>query len=215
MRTHLFFKSILSLSICLLIFSCKKNSTLKQTVLSLQPNASTSKEATISSVIPDENRSSKIFDIGGVAWTSGGNTNLTRTLLDFDLNSIPSGVKIDSAKLFLFGNPNNTIGANVAPNNLELYRITSNWNQNTVTWRNQPTFDLSNKVSLSSSIGKDYSDTQINITPLIQSYLDNKNQSFGFMIKLSNEVPYRLRIFASSKVSNSTLHPKLEIYYKK
>ncbi|RYU94060.1 DNRLRE domain-containing protein [Emticicia agri] len=179
-------------------------------VLVLQPNASSSKESTISSIIPDENRSANIKDIGGVTQI---NYNTTRTLLDFDLSSIPDGTPIDSARLYLFGNPNTTIGPNIAPNDLDIYRIITYWNQNTVTWHTQPSMDLSTKASLPSSPGNDYSSYVVDVTSLVQNYVNDKSNSFGFMLKLLNESPNRMLIFASSKVSNAQLHPKLVVYY--
>ena len=172
------------------------------------------KEATISSIIPNENRSSNILDIGGVTWTNSGNINITRTLLDFDLSYIKAGIKIDSAKLYLYGNPSTTIGSNVAPNVLDIHRITSNWEQNVVTWATQPNIDLSTKVSINSSSGNDFTSIVANVSTMLQQYLDNRSNSFGFMLKLANETPYRRMIFASSKSPDSALHPKLIVYYK-
>lgn len=180
-------------------------------VLVLQPDASSSEEATISSIIPDENRSANILDIGGVTQI---NYNTTRTLLDFDLSSIPNSAQIDSARLYLFGNPNTTIGPNIAPNDLDIYRVITTWQQNTVTWNTQPSIDLNAKASLPSSSGGDYSSYVVDVTSLIQNYVNDKSNSFGFMLKLFNESPNRMLIFASSKVSDTQLHPKLVIYYR-
>ncbi|MBA4854079.1 DNRLRE domain-containing protein [Emticicia sp. BO119] len=183
-------------------------------ILTLQPDASSSKEATISSIIPDENRSANILDIGGVAQTNSGTPNITRTLLDFNLSTLPQGTAIDSARLYLYGNPNTTIGSNISPNQLDIYRIVSNWQQNTVTWNIQPSIDLNTKSSLPSSSGGDYSSYIVDVTALVQNYVNDKNNSFGFMLKLFNESPYRRLIFASSKVVDTQLHPKLVIYYR-
>jgi hypothetical protein len=194
------------------IVPCPPNTCTSNCVvaLTLQPNASTSKEATISSIIPYENRSANILDIGGVTQI---NYNTTRTLLDFDLSSIPDGTVINSATLYLFGNPNTTIGPNIAPNDLGIYRITSNWQQNTVTWSNQPSFDYTTFAALPSSIGGDYSNYAVNVTTLIQNYLNDRNNSFGLLLKLFSESPNKMLIFASSKVPDSNLHPKLVINY--
>ncbi|RYU94059.1 DNRLRE domain-containing protein [Emticicia agri] len=181
--------------------------------LQLQPNKTFSKEATISSYIPDENRSSSILDIGGVTQTNSGIPNITRTLLDFDLTNITQGTEIKRAELHLYGHPNTTIGVNMPPNELEIYRITSSWDQNTVTWSTQPTFDSNVKVTLSSST-EDYANYIVDITSLVQNYLNDKSNSFGFILKLVDETPYRRLIFASSKSNNPSMYPKLIIYKK-
>ncbi|GAB3521746.1 DNRLRE domain-containing protein [Emticicia fontis] len=180
-------------------------------ILTLQPNSSSSKESTISSIIPNENRSANILDIGGVTQI---NYNTTRTLLDFDLSSIPQGTIIDNATLYLFGNPNTTIGPNIAPNDLGIYRITSNWQQNTVTWNTQPSFDYTAFATLPSSAGGDYSNYVVDVTNLIQNYVNDKSNSFGLMLKLFSESPNKMLIFASSKVSNAQLRPKLVVNYR-
>ncbi|WP_460474320.1 DNRLRE domain-containing protein [Emticicia fontis] len=213
-RTNLWIDSVCKAPMCVPYAIAKTvSNSICVNCLQLQPNKTFSKEATISSYIPNENRSSSILDIGGVAQTNNGSPNITRTLLDFDLTATPQGTQIKRAELYLYGHPSTPIGANQPPNELEIYRITGNWNQNTVTWNTQPAFDSGVKVALSSST-EDYATYKIDITPLVQNYFNNKSNSFGFILKLSNETPYRRLIFASSKSEDPQLYPKLVIYYK-
>jgi hypothetical protein len=53
----------------------------------------------------------------------------------------------------------------------------------------------------------------MDVTNLIQDVMADPSNSFGFLLKLKNETPYRLLAFASSDHPNESLHPKLEICY--
>jgi hypothetical protein len=69
---------------------------------------------------------------GGSGWCSDG-------LYRFDISSIPSGASIIRATFHLFYNK--WTSTNPAGRMLNVYRITSDWNEDTVTWNTAPTYN--------------------------------------------------------------------------
>ena len=191
--------------------------TLDCSMLILQPNGTDGKDAFISSNILEGGQgNSTEFNAG--AWTISGSPLSIRSLIDFDLNSLPVGASIQSAKLTLFNNPNSQNGyANgqhvheIGSNEAVLQRIISQWTED-AAWSNQPTTTSQNEVTLAQDTNS-YQDYVIDVTSLLQDALADPSNSFGFLLKLKNEAPYRLLAFASSDHPNASLHPKLEICY--
>lgn len=187
-----------------------------QNTLTLQPNASVGKDAFISSNVSTGQGNSTEFDAG--TWTISGNPLSIRSLIDFDLSSLPSGAIIQSAVLTLYNNPNSVNGyANgqhshvSGSNEAVLQRITSTWTED-VTWNNQPTTTTQNEVTLTQDTDP-YQDYVLDVTSLVLDCIANPSSSFGFLLKLKTEVPYRLLAFASSDHPDGSLHPKLVITY--
>ncbi|MEN9335597.1 MAG: hypothetical protein RLZZ500_584 [Bacteroidota bacterium] len=188
-----------------------------QTTLTLQPNATAGKDAFISSNVPTTGQgNSPELDAG--AWTISGSPLTLRGLIDFDLSSLPTGAIVQSATLTLYNNPSAVNGyANgqhvhvSGSNESVLQRITSNWNED-VAWNNQPTTTSQNEVTLPQDIDP-YQDYNLDVTNLILDEIANPNSSFGFLLKLKTESPYRILVFASSDHPNASLHPKLVITY--
>lgn len=83
--------------------------------------------------------------ITATAWTSSGSATTMRTLLRFNLASIPQNSVIQSATLYLYSNPAIT-NPNAADGNSQLSgsnafyleKVTATWTATTVTWNNQP-----------------------------------------------------------------------------
>lgn len=98
-------------------------------------------------------------------------------------------------------------------NAFSIYRIIQEWNENTVTWNNQPATTDSNKVIVPKSTAIDQSYINIDVTQLVQDIIDDPAQGHGFMIKLEDEVPYKLVVLASSDCTEAGKRPKLVIYY--
>lgn len=191
--------------------------------LTLQPG-SEGKDAYINSLFPNA--------IGGLsndfcvmAWTNSSNPVTVRSMIDFDLSAIPQGSTIKSAYLSLYNNPtsvNNsgkhsdyaTYGSIGADNATYLKRVTSNWDESTISWNTQPTTTSINQVLIPSStdIHQDY--PNIDVTKLIKDIYNNKSTSFGMMLQLRTEAYYRGLIFASGDNADPTKRPKLVINYQ-
>jgi len=72
------------------------------------------------------------FGVGGSSgWASQG-------LYKFDISSIPSGVSVLRATLYLFYNK--WTSTNPSGRYLNLYRVTSDWDEDTVTWNTVPSY---------------------------------------------------------------------------
>ena len=186
-----------------------------QTTIVLQPEGSEGKDAYIDSRLNENNYGNHI-DCPAIAWTNGGVPVDARSLLEFDLSVIPNGATINSAGLSLYSyvSPGNGSHSTESGSNAcVLNRITTPWDENTVTWESQPTSTDQNEVFLapSTSTIQDYLD--IDVTILVQDMIANPNTSYGFLLKLVTEEFYRSMIFASSDNPDSTLHPKLELTF--
>ncbi len=173
------------------------------------------KDALIDSRVPNVNYGNHP-DYLACTWTNGGALTTGRSLIDFELSSIPMGATINSAKLSLYsynslsnGSHSTQSGSNTAV----LKRVLTSWNENTVTWNNQPSTTSQNEITIQSSTNsiQDYLD--IDVTELVQDMIDNPNDSHGFLMQLMTEQIYRRLVFASSDNIDTNLHPKLEICY--
>lgn len=189
--------------------------TFSQT-LTLQPDATSGKDAFINSLQPTT-PGGITQDLSAIAWTNSGNAVTVRGLIQFDLSSIPQGSLVNSATLYLYHNPtsSNTSAQHQSlsgSNEGVIRRIITDWDENTVTWNTQPTITNINEVSIPESISatQDYT---LNVTALVQDMVSYPSSSFGFQIRLLSEQYYRSLIFSSSDNADASNHPKLVVNY--
>jgi hypothetical protein len=159
------------------------------------------------------------MDVPLISWTSGGNPLTIRSLLKFDLSSIPQTSTIESANLYLYSYPSpvpdgNLVDANVGSNNsVVLQRVTSNWTASTVTWFNQPAGTSQDQVLISHTPLTTL-DMNLDVTNVISTIVST-NSNYGFVMKLQNETPFTSRIFVSSHSPlPSSKYPKLVVVYR-
>jgi hypothetical protein len=155
-----------------------------------------------------------IEDVCATAWTRGAHLSLVRSLLYFNLGSISSAYDIVSAKLSLYFNPTSAEGQHsslTGSNAAVLQRITTYWQENTVTWNTQPQTDTLHQVFIDSSISPTQDYLNIDVTQLVKDMHANPNSSYGFLIRQQVEVNYRKLVFASSDYPVDSLHPRLEV----
>ena len=160
-------------------------------------------------------------DIYAGTWTyaaQGGGTGTGRTLLKFiGLDGMPDSATILSAKLSLYGIPvgtaapqGNSIGID---NSAWIKRVTTDWNPDSVTWNNQPTFVDTHEATIPASTSVWNNDAlDIDVTGLVNDLLDNNN--YGFAIVGKTEQIYRSMSFASCKVASAAKRPKLVVVYE-
>lgn len=183
----------------------------------IQPNAQEGKDAEIFSLNTygwDTTNFGSIADICATAWTKNGELSIVRSLFAFNLNTIPSNYYIVSAKLSLYHNPNSPEGqhSSLTGSNVSiLQRITSIWDENTVTWSNQPNISSTDTIILAASNSATQNFIDIDVTNLVIDMHANPNGNFGFMFSQQTEQSYRKLVFASSDHPIDSLHPKLEI----
>lgn len=147
-----------------------------------------------------------------------GGENNSRSLIAFDLSAYPVGTIINEATLDLYGRGAVGVGAvasvgNVGNNSCWLERVTSPWNDMTVTWNTSPTVTAVNAmvVSASSTSTQDY--LGVDVTQLVQDMINDPDNSFGFLIRLQIEDPSRGLFFCGGGFSDAAKRPRLNIKY--
>jgi hypothetical protein len=120
------------------------------------------------------------------------------------------------AYLSLYGKPSSLTApqGNAGSNSCYVQRVTSTWDEGTVTWNTQPTTTTANQVSLPGSNGVqfNYDVVDLNITSLLQDIINQPPASrYGIMVRLQTEATYRSIVFASSDYSNAAKRPKLRL----
>jgi hypothetical protein len=151
-------------------------------------------------------------------WTSNGYTDISRTMLDWDLSFIPSNATIVSADLSLYNDPNsasfNGEHSNLTgQNNSYIQRIIQSWEEYGVTWNTQPNTTVQNQLSVPASVSPHQDFLNLNVTALMQDMISNPGSNYGLMMQLVNESPYRDLVFASSENHTAARHPRLQICY--
>lgn len=184
----------------------------------LQPDGNAGKDAYIHSLQAGSNGTYENYGnhpcIAAVTWYSGSATNKARSLFQFNLSSIPSNATIIEAKLSLYHNSGYPgIIGHSGLNESYIRRITSNWQENTVTWANQPPTTAQNQVILAHSSTNNQNYLNIDVKNLVQDHINFPASSFGFLMQLVTEIGDRSMKFCSSDHTTSTLRPKIEIIY--
>jgi hypothetical protein len=196
-------------------------SQLAQTEMTFKPDACRGKDTRVQTVSGTPAIAATNYgttdQLVSAAWTFSGSVGYLRTLLDFtDLQSIPQGTVVTYAYLSLYGVPSSaaiSLGS-YGSNACYVQRVTSSWDESTVTWNSQPTTTTANQVTLtgSGSVQWNYHVIDLNITALVQDIINlPPAQRNGFCIRLQTESYYRSMLFASSDYSDATKHPRLRI----
>ena len=214
---------LISLTVLFLFSTCNSNdevvsttNPLVQHTIVLQPDSSAGKDAEVSSYYPDNNYG-KYYTLHPYSWTIYGASSVVRGLIQFDLSSIPNDATIDSAfisfyyawdSLFTFGTDH------YGDNYMLLQRVTEPWDEHKITWNNQPNIDTRHTVWIDKFTDpqQDYKD--IEVTLLVRDILAG-NKNYGFMLRMADEVPYKITLIASSDYPDASKHPKLVVYYTK
>jgi RHS repeat-associated protein len=179
------------------------------------------KDAKVNSLMANRNTNfgtNQYFDAS--SWTTKGAFSNERSLIQFDVSSIPSNAVIESASLYLYGSNHSQSSTN--GNACYLKMLTSYWDEEFVTWNNQPltTLDSLQKLAISDSViavpasflpNQNYT---IDIKKFVEYWVKGKIENLGLQLKLQNENPaYNILNFYSSDYSNASLRPKVVIVY--
>ena len=156
-------------------------------------------------------------DLSACTWTKGGVRVDVRSIVQFDLGSIPSNATIVSAKLTLYSTPDplegNLVDANSgADNSMYISKVASAWDPVTANWTNQPLFSISNEVLVPHTDLPFFDLVDIDVKDLVSSMVSGPN--YGFMIRLQHEDMYTCRQFCSSFNADVTRQPKLDVVYQ-
>ena len=100
-------------------------------------------------------------------------------LCKFDISSIPSGTQINSAILKIFYYQ--YLDTNPTGRDLTLYRITSNWNEDSVTWNTRPNLaaEITDSYIVPSSPGIWM---EWDVTVDVQDFIDEVQENYGWQI---------------------------------
>ena len=130
------------------------------------------------------------------------------------LSSFNPNTSIASAQLLLYPHPTNRTnvrhsdrsGSNAAT----IHRLLSTWDETTVTWNTAPNFDPAVWGNIPQTTQFD-ANHAIDVTSLVQSWVDGTVPNFGMLIKLQTEQRFRSLGWASSRSTNEDLWPVLVI----
>lgn len=163
-----------------------------------------------------------------MAWTANGIFYEVRSLIRFtELSQIPSTSTILTAKLFLYGidegsvhmpegnsyysgSPYNQYG----PNDAYVRRVTSSWDESSVTWNTIPSFTSAGQGYIPPSTTQWNYNASADVTAIVKKLVRNPSQNYGFMLSLINEDIYHSMGFYSSEYSIAKKRPKLVVVFK-
>lgn len=161
-----------------------------------------------------------------MAWTTSGCPMTTRFLLGFqglsDTSIIPATASILSAKLYLYGipsTPTGDYGNSIYPGSpYSIYGQNQGWLYElgspfyaTTCWNTQPTILHNDSLSIPVSNLQWGGNDTIDVTAMVADMMVSGN--YGFEFRMDTEVKYRERLFASSRYSDTNLHPMLIVVY--
>ena len=148
------------------------------------------------------------------AWTANSNGSPEhdwRSIIEFEeLKNIQSGV-VNSAVLVLYAYPNYPYsnGGQAETNTSEVYRVIEPWEEDQVSWVTQPNVDLNGVVEIPQN--NNYNLIEVDVTDMVQTMIDNPDNSFGFLLRQKDENPYGSMSFASSDYPSYSRAPELII----
>jgi hypothetical protein len=158
----------------------------------------------IKSQYPDYNFASDPYLRTG-NWTGSDPSGIMYSYLKFKNMPAVPGSKIIAAKMVIYSDNVGTGAMNV-----EMHRITTDWDYTTVKWNKRPVWDdaVESKITVTNNTGWFSWD----ITSLIKRMVDNSVPNYGIFMKKDDSASPTIRKFNSP--SNSTNPPFLEVTYK-
>ena len=200
------------------VMLCLTTSLSAQVTFTLQPDADAGNDALLTSLPTQADRNfADNAQFLATAWTAAGEPLTVRSVVKFDLAEVPAGATITSARLSLYAWDMTTgsgpHSAQSGSNGCLIQRVTTDWDEETVTWNNQPSSTTQNQASIpaSEAPGQDYED--IDVTALVQDMVDDPTGSFGFLLRLETEEMFRRMNFLTSDAAVAERRPKLTVTY--
>jgi hypothetical protein len=180
---------------------------------------SVKQDAFVHSANPDYNTTNygKNEQLPADNWTFSGIPGNLYSLIQFDLASIPTNRKIEKVILSLKAWGLETgVGPHSAltkSNDFAFYKITSPWDENTVTWLNRPSYStgMSSNQLGTTDPNKDYN--EIDLTELTKDMLATQN--YGYLMRLLSDEYYAKVNFCSSNHQDINKRPELTIVLSK
>jgi len=167
----------------------------------LQPGPDEGKDADVNSKSSNTNNNSWYVNVGGMV------DKTVRSYLQFDLSTIPPEIVVTDAILWLY----QFISAGSGDFSIGLYRVTGEWEEETLTWNNQPdsSFEVEDTLIIPYSI---YGWRYWHISNLVQGWLEGARENYGMLLKAVNEGLINAGAgFYASETTDASKRPKLEI----
>jgi hypothetical protein len=174
--------------------------------LTLQPGSAEGKDSMVVTQIPDTNyENNQYFSLGNLSVSI-----IVRAHLQFDISILPTDAVIVNADLKLY--QYQTIGTEGFV--IGLHQVTESWEENMITWNNQPDYLPSPESTITVTVGA-LTWLSWDITDLLQGWLDGSITNYGVVLKDTDEPlgDTFIRCYSSDYPANPTLRPKLEITY--
>lgn len=130
----------------------------------------------------------------------------SKALIKFDLSTIPSGAQIESVQFYVY---RKTYWGTTSERDAQIYRVTSDWTESTVTWNSfNGQYDSQTSYANLSTYGGGY--TNVDIKTLVEKWIDGTYTNYGLLIDLLGD---SLQDFKSSEYSSGSYAPYLNITY--
>lgn len=147
------------------------------------PKVWTIADATVFSNISDSNYgTANILRIGydNPGCSNSINGGIARSLIQFDLSSVPASSAIVSAKLYLYKGNYCVYSGHEQPRNIVIHRLGSPWTETSVTWNSQPAiFEVQGGGAIDVT-GQQY--YQFDITALVQGWVNGSLPNYGLVL---------------------------------
>ena len=178
----------------------------QNTTVTIKSNPLSSKNATLVSSNPSEN-------YGNFPEFIASNSDLgaTRSLIYFNITSIPSDATIITATLKLYSIPSSTNG-HYGANTAVIQRVATSWDENSVNWSNIPAASTTNQVFTTATVSSN-ENAIINVKPLIENMILNSTNNQGFLFRLTDETGNKSAVYGSPTYADTTKRPELVITY--
>ena len=124
---------------------------------------------------PDDN-----FGSDDKLYIDDGSNFTRRIFICFDLSSIPSGSTILSAKIRLY-----YYGGDQTGRQVNVHRVLASWNESSITWNNQPSFDSTPSTSI--NMPSSYGWVEFDVTEDVQKMFNGEIPNYGWCIKFNTE----------------------------
>lgn len=176
-------------------------------------NSSNIEDSFVSSIKPDTNYGSNYqLKMGRIRQENAPENEYTGEYLSYmKFNELPDNLwnnsYITNASLNLH------VFDSLSSTNINLYKVTSNWTQNTVTYNNRPTID-NNMIDYESVTRNNVGYHTWDITNLVEEWYKDPDSNFGFMLESPSIYMYPNLIYSSDYTGQVPVgYPYMTIEY--
>lgn len=134
-------------------------------------------------------------------------SSINRTLIQFDLSSLPLFLTITNSTLHIFLSRNDFPAT---PKRLGVFQILSKWVNRKASCIRQPLI-TSTPLCTATITNQNNTFVSLNITTIVQNWYTNQSANFGILLRMFDETDNNLIGLCSGENKNSQFWPYLEI----